>query len=219
MAASTVRSINVDRLPALLVITRTRGTIEVLSVIHGNTLLDELMTSLLHASEMFEEQRGTEVMEENAREAREAIKTEQDIAYEMSLQADRAKAEARREEEDRVRTERQRVESIKAQEDALKEAVRASLESDLPIEPSPDSSEPITTLRFRIPGGDIFTRLFLQNTSLQVLLNFLHVRGYPPDEFKCLQSWPRRDITSLDTSKSLMEYKLCPQETLNIEER
>ncbi|CAL4123192.1 unnamed protein product, partial [Meganyctiphanes norvegica] len=219
MAASTVRSINVDRLPALLVITRTRGTIEVLSVIHGNTLLDELMTSLLHATEMFEEQRGTEVMEENAREAREAIKNEQDLAYEMSLQADRAKAEARRMEEDRVRVERERVESIKAQDEALKAAVRESLESDLPTEPSPDSSKPITTIRFRIPGGDTFTRLFLQNTKLQVLLNFLHVKGYAPDEFKCLQSWPRRDITSLDTSKTLADYKLCPQETLNIEER
>jgi len=111
------------------------------------------------------------------------------------------------------------VESIRAQEESLKQAVRESLESDLPTEPSPDSSRPITTLRFRIPGGDTFTRLFLQNTTLQVLLNFLHVKGYPPDEFKVLQSWPRRDISSLDTSKSLLEYKLCPQETLNIEER
>lgn len=49
------------------------------------------MTSLLHASEMFEEQRAFEVTEEEAREAREAVKAEQDAAYLESLKADRAK--------------------------------------------------------------------------------------------------------------------------------
>lgn len=49
------------------------------------------MTALLHAMEMFEEQRVTEVQEEEAREAREAVKAEQDAAYLESLAADRAK--------------------------------------------------------------------------------------------------------------------------------
>lgn len=49
------------------------------------------MTSLLHANEMFEEQRAFEVTEEEAREAREAVKAEQDAAYLESLKADRAK--------------------------------------------------------------------------------------------------------------------------------
>lgn len=57
----------------------------------GNGVLDEVMTSLLHATEMFEEQRATEVQEEEAREAREAVKAEQDAAYMESLKADRAK--------------------------------------------------------------------------------------------------------------------------------
>lgn len=30
---------------------------------------------------------------------------------------------------------------------------------------------------------------------VQVLLNYLHVKGYPADEYKCLQSWPRRDVS------------------------
>lgn len=219
MAASTVRSFSIDKLPALLVITRTRGMIEVLSVIHGNGVLDEVMTSLLHAMEMFEEQRGTEVQEEEAREAREAVKAEQDAAYMESLAADRAKAAAKKQAEMEEKQERERVESIKQQEEAIKEAVRASLETDIPDEPNPDCEDPISTLRFRIPGGETFTRNFLANTNLQVLLNFLHVKGYPADEYKCLQSWPRRDISSLDGGKSLMHYKLFPQETLNLEER
>ncbi|XP_071518759.1 FAS-associated factor 1 [Panulirus ornatus] len=219
VAASTVRGFSVDKLPALLVITRTRGTIEVLSVIHGNGVLDEVMTALLHATEMFEEQRATEVQEEEAREAREAVKAEQDAAYLESLKADRAKAAAKRQAEMEERQERERAESLKQQEEAFKEAVRASLETDIPEEPSADCPYPVATLRFRIPGGETFTRNFLASTPLQVLLNFLHVKGYPADEYKCLQSWPRRDVSSLDVSKTLMEYKLYPQETLNIEER
>ncbi|XP_047468684.1 FAS-associated factor 1-like [Penaeus chinensis] len=219
MASTTVRTFSVDKLPALLVITRTRGTIEVLSVIHGNAVLDEVMTALLHAMEMFEEQRVTEVQEEEAREAREAVKAEQDAAYLESLAADRAKAAAKKQAEMEEKQERERVESIKQQEEAIKQAVRASLETDLPDEPGPDCKEPVSTLRFRIPGGETFNRNFLANTTLQVLLNFLHVKGYPADEYKCLQSWPRRDVSSLDTSKTLMDYKLYPQETLNIEER
>ncbi|KAG7163203.1 FAS-associated factor 1-like [Homarus americanus] len=219
MASSTVRSFSVDKLPALLVITRTRGTIEVLSVIHGNGVLDEVMTALLHATEMFEEQRATEVQEEEAREVREAVKAEQDAAYMESLKADRAKAAAKKQAEMEEKQERERVESIKQQEEAIKEAVRASLETDIPQEPSSDCPYPVATLRFRIPGGETFSRNFLANTTLQVLLNFLHVKGYPADEYKCLQSWPRRDVSALDVSKTLMDYKLYPQETLNIEER
>ncbi|KAK3895506.1 hypothetical protein Pcinc_000787, partial [Petrolisthes cinctipes] len=219
VAATTVRNFNTDKLPALLLITRTRGVIEVLSVIHGNCVLDEVMTSLLHASEMFEEQRAFEVTEEEAREAREAVKAEQDAAYLESLKADRAKAAAKKQAEMEEIQERERAESLKQQVDAIKEAVRASLETDLPNEPDPNSSDPITTLRFRIPGGETFSRNFLASNTLQVLLNFLHVRGYPADEYKCLQSWPRRDVSSLDASRTLMDYKLFPQETLNIEER
>nr|WHL25481.1 caspar [Eriocheir sinensis] len=219
IASTTVRSFSVDKLPALLVITRTRGVIEVLSVIHGNGVLDEVMTSLMHATEMFEEQRATEVQEEEAREAREAVKAEQDAAYMESLKADRAKAAAKKQAEMEEREQRERAESIKQQIDAHKEAVRASLETDIPEEPDPECIQPVSTLRFRIPGGETFSRNFLASTTLKVLLDFLHVKGYPAAEYKCLQSWPRRDVSSLDSSKTLMDYKLFPQETLNIEER
>ena len=70
--------------------------VEILSVIHGNTVLDEMMMSLIHTSEMFEEQRLAEVREESEREIRETMKAEQDAAYHASLEADRAKAEAKR---------------------------------------------------------------------------------------------------------------------------
>jgi len=58
--------------------------------------VDELMTTLIQATDMFQQQRIGDVREEEEREARERVKREQDEAYELSLQADRAKDEAKR---------------------------------------------------------------------------------------------------------------------------
>lgn len=91
MASSTVRSYSLEKLPALLIINRSRGAVEILSVIHGNAILDEVMTSLMHATEIFEDQRNPEVIEETHREQRETMMAEQDAAYNASLEADRAK--------------------------------------------------------------------------------------------------------------------------------
>ena len=78
-----------DKLPLLLIVTRSRATNEVLTVIQGNVNVDELMTQLLQATEMFSEQQRVEIAEEEEREARESVKREQDEAYQASLLADR----------------------------------------------------------------------------------------------------------------------------------
>ncbi|KAB7502638.1 FAS-associated factor 1 [Armadillidium nasatum] len=191
LAANTVRGYSVDKLPALLIINRSRGSSEILTVIHA----------------------------------------EQDAAYHASLEADRAKEQARKLAEYEQKIERQRQQSIKEQEDALKRgiitkyrfktfhAVRASLESGLPPEPDASCNEPTTVLRFRVPKGDMFSRCFTQNTKLQVVLDYLFVQGYPPNEYKYLQSWPRRCIANLDTSKTLADHGFPPQELITLEER
>ena len=53
------------------------------------------------------------------------------------------------------------------------QAVRASLETDLPEEPDPECIQPVSTLRFRIPGGETFSRNFLASTTLQVCFALL----------------------------------------------
>jgi hypothetical protein len=58
--------------------------------------VDELMGTLIHTTDMYETQRIGDVKEEEERDARERVKREQDEAYEASLQADRAKDEAKR---------------------------------------------------------------------------------------------------------------------------
>lgn len=68
----------------------------VLDNLTGNTTLDELMTHLLHATEVFREQQTLEIQEEDERNARETMLAEQDAAYQESLAVDRAKVVWRR---------------------------------------------------------------------------------------------------------------------------
>ncbi|XP_037067893.1 FAS-associated factor 1-like [Pollicipes pollicipes] len=219
-------SMDRDRLPLLLLLMRSRGSTEVLSAVHGDTSVNELMGTLIHTHDMFSQQMAVEQREEEERRAREDMMLEQDRAYQESLLADRAKEEARRAEreeqekqETEERKERERQESLKQQEEAVRQAVRESLESDLPPEPAEDSTSPVTTIRVRGPDGASFGRRFLASERLQVLLNYVTVQGFPMDQFKLISSWPRRDVSSLDKTASLEALKLCPQETLMLEER
>ena len=54
-------------------------------MLHGNVTLDELMSRLLAAHEQYAAQLSVEVREEEERAARDAVKREQDLAFEMSL--------------------------------------------------------------------------------------------------------------------------------------
>ena len=53
--------------------------------LHGNVTLDELMSSLLAAHEQYNAQLSVEIREEEERAERDAVKREQDLAFEMSL--------------------------------------------------------------------------------------------------------------------------------------
>ncbi len=54
-------------------------------MIHGNVTLDELMSRLLTAFETYQSQLVVEIREDEERIARDAVKREQDLAFEMSL--------------------------------------------------------------------------------------------------------------------------------------
>ncbi|KAF2904052.1 hypothetical protein ILUMI_02149 [Ignelater luminosus] len=217
-AALSLRNIPIDRLPAIIIIMRIRSSTDVFSVVHGNVGVNELLSSLIEAVEVFMEHQRVEMKEEDERAARELVKWEQDQAYRESLEADRAKEEAKRMQEQALHEERKRVETEKVEEAARKEAYRKQVEAALPPEPL-DQGDNIAKIRFRLPKGESLERRFQANTPLKVLLNYLIVKGYPTEEYKVISSWPRRDLTSLDSNLTLQELKLCPQETVILEER
>lgn len=219
VAAMTIRNIEVERLPALLIIMRMRSATEIFTVVYGNVGVSELLTSLIQAVDVFTEQQRMEIREEDERAARELVKREQDAAYQESLEADRAKEEAKRHQELMENREKERKEIQRQEVELIKEAHRLEVKSQLPEEPQEDAGNGITKIRFRLPKGECLDRRFQATAPLKVLLDFLVVQGYPPDEYKVICSWPRRDLTSLDSKLTLQELKLCPQETVILEER
>ncbi|CAL9696235.1 unnamed protein product [Knipowitschia caucasica] len=213
VVTQTVRTYKTDQFPLLLIVMGKRTSNEVLNVIQGNTTVDELMMRLMGAMEIFTAQQQEDIKDEDEREAREMVKREQDEAYRLSLEADRKKREAQEKEE----AEQVRLERMKKEQAEEKEAIRLSLEQTLPPEPEEDSGEQISKLRIRTPSGEFVERRFLGSCKLQVLFDFVASKGYPSDEFKLLTTFPRRNITQLDPSSTLVDAKLFPQETLFLE--
>ncbi|CRL04435.1 CLUMA_CG017520, isoform A [Clunio marinus] len=218
-ASLQIRGTPINQLPIIMIIRKYRATCEVADIIHGNINSDELFIHLMMNSDAFNEQMKIEIREEYERMQREVLLKEQQQAYQESLEADRAKEEAKLQKEKMMATERRRQESERAEIEARKEAEKKHAESLLPPEPDSNCTDPITKIRFRKPTGDYLERRFIVDNKLKVLLNFATANGFSPEEFKIISSFPRRDLTLLDPEETLKSLKLYPQETVILEER
>lgn len=244
-ATLVIKNIDVDTLPALVIIMRTKSNTEMFTILHANVGANELLTNLMHVVEVFQvnknlyhytkidthfwtdilylicifgnqEQRRTDIVVEEERQARERVKQEQDRAYQESLAADRyvkynkypiyvqyllwsnllIKYNSRAKEEAK-QLEKQLIEEAmneRLAEERRKESRRQAIESSLPLEPQ-GTSDGVLKVRVRLPAGKFLERRFQSDTPLQTLLNFLIVEGYPTEEYKVLCSWPRRDVS------------------------
>lgn len=193
-ALITVRNTPTLRLPAILVIGKSRSVCEVLSVIYGNVGVDELLNKLMDTIKLYSDQRDIEVREEDERAARELVKMEQDAAYNESLEADKRKEEVKKQKEQAIATERKRLESERQEIEAIREMNRLEAEKCVPPEPEPNT-EGITKIRIRKPTGEFMERRFLAKSKLDTLLKFIASKGFPIDEYKVISSWPRRDVS------------------------
>ncbi|XP_043279673.1 FAS-associated factor 1 [Venturia canescens] len=219
VGAAAIQNIDVDTLPVLMIIMRSRSITEIFTIVHGNVGVNELLTNLIQAVDVFQDQRRADIGVEEERQARERVKQEQDRAYQESLAADRAKEEAKQMNEQMEKQKKEEAESQRLAEEARKEAHRLAVESSLPPEPELGVGDGILKVKVRLTAGKFLERRFHADTPLQTLLNFLIVQGYPTEEYKVLSSWPRRDLTSMDTKLTLAELKFCPQETVILEQR
>nr|KAG5709778.1 hypothetical protein BaRGS_032602 [Batillaria attramentaria] len=140
----------------------------------SHVTLVELMTRLLHAVDVFTEQKNLDIAEE-AEAARE-VEEQQRQERERQLALELAEERKRREEE------------------AVKEAIKESIAKSVPDEPAEDAEGAIAKLRFRIPGGQLIERRFWADNTLQDLLNFLTGKGFHTEDYKVLTTYPRRDV-------------------------
>uniref|UniRef100_A0AAU7YR01 Fas-associated factor 1 n=1 Tax=Sinonovacula constricta TaxID=98310 RepID=A0AAU7YR01_SINCO len=226
VAANQIRGFKPDHLPVLLVISRSRATNEVMDVVRGDVTVDELMSKLISSHEMFSQQQSRDIVEEAEREAREMIRNEQDQAYQLSLLADKKKMEAKQEEErlqrmleEKEQQKREEEEKHRQWEEAKKQAIQESLAQKVPDEPPEGCTEVTCTLRIRTPAREMLVRKFYGQNKLRVLKNYIISKGFHLTDYKLLTTFPRRDLSNEDDSQSLEELKLCPQETLILEER
>lgn len=138
------------------------------------------------------------------------MRWEQDQAYEESLAADRAKAEAveraKREQERQEREAREAEEAerkrIAHEERMLEEALERKKKS-LPSEPS--GEEAGFNVIIRMPDGSRLSRRFRPSDPLQAVFDFLDitVSGIKPRSYNLATSYPRKVLT--DGTSSTME--------------
>ncbi|XP_034835338.1 FAS-associated factor 1 [Maniola hyperantus] len=220
VASMTIRSIPVERLPALIIIMRVRSNTEIYSVINGNVGVSELVGGLVEALERFAAQKEEDAKMERERDARQRVKREQDEAYQRSLEADRAKEEVKKQQELERNQELERAESERLMEAAKNEAMRAGAAARVPAEPAEGAAE-VARVRVRLPPPhhECLERRFYAQDTLAALLDYLASKGYPQENYKVIASWPRRDLTMEPPSSTLKALKLYPQETVMLEER
>lgn len=224
VASSTIRNFSIEKLPLVILVAKLKGNYEIFQVVHGNVTLDEFMSALLSAGEGYQSQIAMERLEEQERNSRNQVKDEQEEAFREAQLRDQEREFALKEQEEENRLAEQVQEAKRRSEQEAREAeeARNQLEqveatSKLPPEPPADCDQQMANIRFRTPS-ETLARRFLGSDSLSILLLYLRSKGYKPENYKVLSAWPRRDLTSLDHGSSLLELKLCPQETLTLEE-
>jgi hypothetical protein len=102
-----------DSFPLLLVLIRSRGTLELISVIEGKSTPSEVLLNLIQSHDLFEQQRQRDAEEEIMREKRENLKKQQEDEYHRSLEADLAKEQVRKADEKRQQEELDATERLK----------------------------------------------------------------------------------------------------------
>jgi hypothetical protein len=221
--ASTLRNFALEKYPVVIIISKLKGSMEILKMIHGNTTLMEFMTEVLSATESYTQQLGLERHEERERNERNYVKDEQERAYQEAQMLDEVKEKEREDAEAEAKLQEQMDHAKRISEQEAKELEERQAQAEqnqakqlLADEPSVEDSAPLANIRFRTPG-ETLTRRFYATDKLSTLLTFLTSVGYNHANFKVLSSWPRRDISVLDPGSSLEDLKLCPQETLTLE--
>lgn len=220
MVISTIKKFK-SRLPALILLTRVRGNNEIIALIEGGSTKENLLMTLMQSDELFQQQRGKDIIDEKQREDREKIKREQDAAYQASLDYDKAKRQKQEEEISKEIEIRREQEKMKQRLETEFNEKKILYGKKLRPEPelTSENSKQLTTIRVKEIDGKILQRRFNMNDSLEQFIYYLGSLGYFIEKYKLLTTWPKRDLASEAKEKSFKELKLYPQETIILEER
>ncbi|KJH50538.1 UBX domain protein [Dictyocaulus viviparus] len=204
-----------EKFPLLVIITKDHGQYNINDICSGMDSADIVMEKLMAGIEIYTSIRNTERTEEAARLERERIRQEQAHEYEMSLAADKARMQAKVRELKEQREEEERRMRV-AEELEIK---RQLLASQLPDEPAETDRNAIM-VKFRLPGSEQVVRRFRSTEKLSVLMQFLGAKGFSAKDYRFFNSdFPKKDVTTLDDTKTFSELNWPVREQIFIEER
>lgn len=154
------------------------------------------------------------------------LRQEQDEAYEESLRADRAKAEAVRaaQELERVHREsREAAEQAEAlrseQEHQIFQELLQAKNAALPPQPQAGDPESISII-IRMPDGSRYNRRFRKGDQLKVLFDFVDVESngqiVKPASYQLVVPYPRK-VLDASLHGSLAEMGLVDNQVLNVQ--
>ncbi|KAF5397561.1 hypothetical protein PHET_08981 [Paragonimus heterotremus] len=141
------------------------------------------------------------------RETVARIREEQDLAYQQSLEQDRAKCAAREAE---LRTAAamaaQQAEAAK-REETLKRARTARRARWRACLPPPPPADPSTTVRLsvKMPNGQRLSRIFSLTDSVKILYYFVLSHEESPDNFEIQANFPKRLLPCQPDDESDLE--------------
>uniref|UniRef100_A0A914WLM1 UBX domain-containing protein n=1 Tax=Plectus sambesii TaxID=2011161 RepID=A0A914WLM1_9BILA len=212
---ATMESIQKDRYPLVAVLIREKNQLMVSDVIYGTDNPEAAIEKLMVGLTQYQDIKATEQEEERQRIERENFRQEQAAEYQKALNEDRAKqAEAERKVAEQRADEERRV-----LEQKEKEELQAQLLASLPAEPSATTAD-VATVRIRMPTGEQILRRFSMSEPLRHLSVFVASKGFPSSHYRLWTSdVPKRDLETMDQSKTLTELKWPIREQLTLEEK
>ncbi|VDM53864.1 unnamed protein product [Angiostrongylus costaricensis] len=192
-----------EKFPLLVIITKDHGLYNISDICYGMDSADIVMEKLMAGIDIYTSIRNNEKAEEAARLERERIRQEQ---------AHESKSCRKFFLERHVQYQSlMRILTL-----LLK---RQLLASQLPDEPALDERNTLM-VKFRLPGSDQVVRRFRLSEKLSVLIQFLAAKGFSVRDYRFFNSdFPKKDVTTLDESKTFSELNWPVREQIFIEER
>uniref|UniRef100_A0A1I7TG77 UBX domain-containing protein n=1 Tax=Caenorhabditis tropicalis TaxID=1561998 RepID=A0A1I7TG77_9PELO len=207
----------IETFPMMAIVIRERNSYRLVDYCRGTDTADQVMGKLLAGVEEYSNVRLNEASERREREEREAIRNQQEAEYKASLEADKARMEAKQRE-----IEEQRLEEERKQKEIEDEAIRRqTVASTLPEEPPANApAAEIINVKFRLPEGGQDMRRFRRSESIQTLIDYLSSKGFAPDKYKYFNSdFPKKEITRhFDLSNNFTTSKWPAREQIFVEE-
>lgn len=213
--SENLKMINRNKYPVLIILLKDGGSIYSASIVKGHdgaeTAIEKLMTGL----DTFMRIKNKDAEEEQKKIEREQIRQEQIDEYEKALATDRAK----KEEQEKQRQIEMEEEMKKQLAEQAKQDRQIQLASILPDEPSEKETN-VIAIRVRLPTGEQKMRRFRMGEELRWLTTFVESLGYDMDDYRIWTSdVPKKDVSSLDWSRTFTQLGWSRREQVTVDEK